>query len=323
MTPESKTLFAEFLIKFMQENVITFAIGVLVPVMLIAWVVAICFRLLIYYTVKRHEWFASEFEKRVNKFIEGEIPGKVTNVSFFSLTKRLLERTFYEVFELRDRLKRRRSDKVMGPSDRIFLIKQGCAWLVKDILKQAKFLRWSDQQPKLFNITRNTFMQNPHFNRVFGIFQIGLLNDIIAVLPSLFVIGGIFGTFLGIVKGLPKLGGMNLTDMELTKQVMDGFLNEISFAMNSSIIGIFLSVTMTFANTLWSADKAFGNVIDRFEGSLDLLWNRSDNNSFPTDERKFDEHKDPLDALAEEAVNSEIVKTVRSRELDKVRKTAS
>ncbi len=313
-------MFAEKLIQFMNENVLSFAIAILLPLMAAFYVVGIILRALIYYTVRRHEWFAKEFEKRVNKFIDEEVPGQPHGTSFYVLTKRILERTYYEVFELRDRLHRRRPDKVMAMSDRIFLIKQGAAWLVKDILKQIKFLKWNENPPKLLNITKNTFLQNPCFNKVFGIIPIGGVNDVINILPSLFVIGGIFGTFLGIVKGLPKLEGMNLNDIGKTKEIMDAFLVEISFAMNSSIIGIFFSVTMTLYNVVTSPEKAFGQMVERFESSLDLLWHRADTNDYPKDMPKFDEHKDPVEALAEEALNTEVAKKTRGRELDSLKK---
>lgn len=308
-------------IKFMAENVLTFAISFLLPAMAVTFVLGIVFRFLIYYTVRRHDWFAKEFEKRVHRFIEDEDPSKKGSYSFYVVTKRMLEKAYYESFEVRERLRRRKGDKVMSTSDRIFLIKQGCAWLVKDILKQVKFLRWNDNNPKLLNITKTTFQQNPCFNRVFGLVSISHLHDVIQILPSLFVIGGIFGTFLGIVKGLPSLGQMDLSNMEVTKQIMDQFLYEISFAMNSSIIGIFFSVITTFANTLMSPEKVFSEMIDRFEASLDLLWYRSANNDYPSDNGKFDEHRDPVDALAEESVRSAVKDTSRVREIDSTRKT--
>ena len=108
------------------------------------------FRYFINYTVKRHEWFAREFEKRVHHFMETQTPGEVKDVSFFVLTKKLLEKTYYEAFEIREKFQRRKYDRVMHWSDRLFLVKQGCAWLVKDILKQIKFLKWTNDTPKLF-----------------------------------------------------------------------------------------------------------------------------------------------------------------------------
>lgn len=311
------------LIQFMSEHVLGFAISILLPMMMLGFIFGVCFRVLSYYTVKRHDWFAREFEKRVSKMLDGEIPGVSKKMSFYVLTKQLLERTYYEVFELRERLHRRKKDRIMVTGDRVFLVKQGCAWVVRDVLKQIKFLKWSEIPPKILNITKSTFTQNPHFNKIFGIIPISGFHDISNVLPGLFVIGGIFGTFLGIVKGLPGLGKMNLSDMELTKTIMDQFLFEISFAMNSSIMGILFSVTMTLINTIFNPEKIYESVVDRFETSLDLVWNRCDNNNYPENMAHFDEHKDPTEALAEQVVKMGIAEEQRTRDLDEVRKQKS
>ncbi|MNJ96854.1 hypothetical protein D3C87_145880 [compost metagenome] len=266
------------------------------------------FRGLIYYTVRRHEWFAKEFEKRVNRYIEDEVPGKVKDVSFYALSKKTLERTYYEVFEIRDRMKRRKPDSIMATSDRIFLVRQGCAWLVKDILKQLKFLKWSESNPKLLNITKATLQHNPCFNKVFGIFPMVGLNDLISILPGLFVVAGILGTFIGIAGGLGELGAMNLQDLENTKNIMDRFLHEISFAMKTSIFGIVFSLLSHVTNVIFSPERSYVSMVDRFESALDLLWYRSDNNVFPAHEKPFDEHRDAVEALAEDALNKEIGK---------------
>lgn len=268
---------------------------------------AVC-RALIYYTVRRHEWFAREFEKRVNREIESETPGQVKRQSFYQLAKRQLERAYYESFEVRDRMTRRRSDGVMALSDRIFLIKPGCAWLVRDLLKQLKFLKWTDGTPKLSQITRATLQHNPCFNNVFGIIPIAAMNDFLSILPGLFVVAGILGTFLGIKGGLGSLGGMNVQDVETTKSIMDGFLHEIAFAMASSITGIVFSLALHVWNVFLSPDRVYVSMIDRFESSLDLLWYRADNNEYPKGERPFDADRDPVEALAEEALNTQIAK---------------
>ncbi len=274
--------------------------------------IAIAVRSLIYYTVRRHEWFAREFEKRVNHFVDSQDPGQTTGVSFYVLSKKFLEKTYYETFELRDREHKRQADPMMRVTDRVFLVKQGCAWLVKDIIKQLKFLKWTQETPKMINITKTTFNQNPCFNRIFGIFPIGVMNDLVALLPGLFVVAGILGTFLGIRGGLVELGGMNAEDLDATRRVMDSFLKEIAHAMGASIVGITFSLLLHIFNTIISPDRMFGSMMERFESSLDLLWYRSDNNDFPANNLPFNEHRDPAEALAEEAVKLETAKLVTS-----------
>jgi hypothetical protein len=127
------------------------------------------------------------------------------------------------------------------------------------------------------------------------------------------VVGGVLGTFIGIAGGLQELGGMNLQDLEASKNVMDRFLHEISFAMQTSIAGIIFSLMTHVVNVIFSPERSYVSMIDRFESSLDLLWYRSDNNNFPAHDRPFDEHRDAVEALAEDALNKEISKSPVSR----------
>lgn len=278
--------------------------------------IAAGFRLAIYYTVKRHDWFAREFEKRVHRYLDSEATKmhtdpaapKVSDGSFYVLCKKVLERTYYETFAVRDRKAREDIGHVMSMNDRFFLVKQGCAWMVKDILKQLRHLKWSKESPKLNQITRATLNKNPVFNKIFGVFPMGAVNELVSILPGLFVVAGILGTFLGIKGGLVQLGGMNMSDIEGTKTIMDSFLHEIGFAMASSIVGIAFSLCLHIFNTMFSPDRVFAGLVDRFESSMDLLWYRSDNNVVPENDPQFNENRDPVEALAEEALNLEIVK---------------
>jgi hypothetical protein len=292
------------------------------PFMVSAFVIGVTLRYLVYHTVKRHEWFAREFEKRVSFFLSSEMDHKRENVSFFVITKRLMEGTFYEVFEKRDKTRQAKNDNMMLLSDRVFLVKMGCAWLVHDILKQIRFLKYSMQPPKLQSITKNTLSKNPAFNRVFGLITSVSLNDLLNSLPGLFVIGGIFGTFLGVMKGLPELHAMDLNDPEKTKIIMDTFLTEIALSMGASITGILLSVMMTVVNTLFSPERQFVDIVDRFENCLDLLWNYSHSNEVPIGLKGFDEHQDPVEALASASLKQELDKTRGRRGMEEESKAS-
>lgn len=287
--------------------------------MTVLFAFAMVMRWLIYYTVRRQEWFAREFEKRVNNYVDEQNPGKLAKVSFYVLSKQLLERSFYEAFELRDRMRRRKQDAIMSMHDRIFLVKQGCAWLVKDLVRQIKFLKWTSETPKLVHLTRSTFQNNPVFNRIFGIIPMGALNDFLSILPGLFVVAGILGTFLGIRGGIETLSGMSLENLEMSQKVVNHFLSEIAYAMTSSVIGILFSLLLHIYNTFFSPERAYVATIDRFENSLDLLWYRSTNNDYPL-EGVPQPNRDPMELLAEETLNLELAKSTRTRSMDETRK---
>lgn len=304
------------------EGLVQFSKAWHFPVMFAAFLGGVALRFLVFYTVKRHEWFAMEFGKRVGRFLEAESKGVSAQFSFYVITKKLLEKTFFEVFDNREKFRRRKPDGVMSVSDRVFLIKAGCAWLVRDLLKQIRFLKYGSQPPKLISITKNTFARNPCFNRIFGLIPTVGTNEILNILPGLFVIGGIFGTFLGVMKGLPELGGMDIQDPEKTKAIMDRFLVEIALSMGASLVGIFFSVLMTLVNTIFSPDRLFVDIVDRFENSLDLLWNRAHSNDVPADLKQFNEHRDPQEVLAENSLQQEVMKQKFNRNDDVEPKSA-
>jgi len=66
------------------------------------FLIAAATRWMIYYTVRRHEWFAREFEKRVYKYLDSDESRASQNTSFYVLSKKLLEKTYYETFAIRD-----------------------------------------------------------------------------------------------------------------------------------------------------------------------------------------------------------------------------
>ncbi len=300
----------------MLQNLIKYFINYLPYAMGTVFLAAVFLRWAIYYTVRRHEWFARQFELKVYKFIDSDANKNLEGASFYVLAKKLFEKTYYESFAMRDRKAADRLDNIMAPQDRIFLVKQGCAWMVKDILKQLRYLKWSKETPKLQHITRATLQHNPCFNKLFGVIPMSALNELLTMLPGLFVVAGILGTFLGIKGGLVQLGGMDMSDVEGTKTIMDSFLHEISFAMASSVVGIAFSLTLHVYNTSFSPDRVYMSLVDRFEAAMDLLWYRSDNNVVPDDIGKFDENRDPVEALAEEALNLEIAKAKKPAHAD-------
>lgn len=296
-------MFSQDLVQGLVDGVVVFATDLLMPVMAIFFVLAISLRCLIYYTVRREDWFSKEFTKRVKKFQDART--EAADQSFYVVCKRLLEITYYEVFEVRAIMKRRNPDAIMTVADRIFLVQQGSARMVTDILKQIKYLKWGER-PKFLEISNSVLRNNPCFNRVFGIIPVGVFNDFLNTVPGLFIVGGIFGTFLGIMKALPELGGMNLSDVEGSKLIMDNFLLKISFSMSTSIIGIILSVTMSLANTFFSCEKAYMETVERLENELDTLWNMSSNNKLPSQVSTFEADRDPIEVLSEDLIAKEL-----------------
>lgn len=297
------------LITSILDGVMIFANDVLMPLMVVGFIGAVIMRALIWITVKREVWFAKAFEKRTYEYLLKTKKSKAKYTSFYVTTKMLLEKTYYELFIMRSILKRRNPDIIMDKSDRIFLVQSGCARLVKDTLRQIQFFRYDLGKPNTFDASVHVFEKNPQFNAVFGYLPVGTFNEVLNLLPGIFIVCGIFGTFMGIMGALPELGAMDLADIDKTKTVMDHFLVKMSYSMITSILGIILNISMTFINAFMNPNKVFVDIVERYNNSLETLWCSCTDNLLPDEIPEFDEHKDPLEALAEDSVNKEYMKS--------------
>jgi len=256
--------------------VVVYATDFLMPLLLFGFVLAAIMRLLITVTVHRQKRFVKEFCKRVHQDIAAN--PAAAHGSFYQNVKRALTRTYFETFELRQRYKRRNEDHIMTIGDRVFLIQDGIIRLIDDFLQHIRYLRKGEGPPDFHEISNSVFGANPIFNRVMGIFSMSRTNDVLNILPSIFIVGGIFGTFLGIMRALPELTAMDITDAEASKIVIDNFLIKISFALSTSILGIVLSIIMSFLNTLLSPTNTYIEIVDAFNSVSEIMWNKSENN---------------------------------------------
>jgi len=219
------------------NGIVLYATDYLMPILLICFILAVIARILITIIIRRQNRFVKEYCKRVHQYIYDNPDSKGT---FYRLFKRFLVVTYFESFELRTKYKRRNQDHVMTIEDRVFLIQDGIIRLIDDFLTHARYLRKEDvKQPNFHEITNNVFNSNPVFNRVFGLLPMSRTNDILNILPGIFIVTGIFGTFLGIMKALP-------------------------------------SVIMSFLNTLFSPDNTYLDIINSFKSATEVLWNKSD-----------------------------------------------
>jgi hypothetical protein len=276
--------------------VVLYATDYLMPLLLFGFLLAVIMRLLITVTIRRQKRFVKEFVKRVHQDI---VASPDPRGSFYNHVKRALTRTYFENFELRARYKRRNEDHIMTVGDRVFLIQDGIIRLIDDFLQHIRYLRKeSGHQPDFHEISNSVLGSNPIFNRVLGIFSLSRTNDMLNILPSIFIVGGIFGTFLGIMKALPELTAMDITNAGASKIVIDNFLIKISFALSTSILGIVLSIIMSFLNTLLSPTNTYVETVDAFNSASEILWNKSEDNSVSgVDSSLSDRESEAVDAF--------------------------
>jgi hypothetical protein len=275
--------------------IVQYATEYLMPFLVISFLLAVMVRFLITVVINRQRRFVKEFCKRLHNEI---LINPDEKGSFYVLVRRFLANTYFENFELRAKYKRRNQDHIMTIGDRVFMIQDGIVRFIDDFLKHVKYLRKDPQHnPNFHELSTNAFASNPVFNRIFGIFSMSRTNEILNILPGIFIVAGIFGTFLGIMKALPELTGMDITDAVASKAVIDSFLIKISFALSTSILGIVLSIAMSFLNTLLSPESTYVEIIDSFKAATEILWNKCEDNELTSG----NDEADVRDSESEEA----------------------
>lgn len=251
----------------------------LIPLMCAAFVVGLTFKACLYFLKKSQLNFVKHVEKKIYIYLierektHPQIEAHKRN--FQTLTSHLVNISYFEYYELKAEKLRRKLDYVTTVTDRLFLLLEGAKRLSSDLSVQLRYHRADEVQPDFENITEYVVSANPSYNRLFGLFSIRSLSSCIALLPGLFVIGGIFGTFVGIMQGLPELTNMNLADPETTKKTMDLFLVNIAYSMNTSLVGIALCVIMNVASTILDCDDVEDEFSHKLKSCLILAWKES------------------------------------------------
>ena len=243
----------------------------LMPILIFVFVVATILKILMYHLLKSEYNFTSAFETRTHRYLNKEYPEEKKLNKFSDVVGFILNKTFEESYTARKIFRKRKEDSRVIALNRVFLVETGAQSLIDDTLKQTKY-HDAGRTPDFDGIAKYAFNSNPYFNKLWGVIPIGLMNNVFSRLPSLFIIGGIFGTFLGISKGLPALKAMDPGNIVAAQATLESFLESMTLAMYSSVVGIFLSVCFTLMNTFMSFNTVYLSLVDRFTQSLELLW---------------------------------------------------
>ena len=248
----------------------TFASTHLFTFMFLGFGAALVLKGCVHYMMYAQFNFTKEFEKRVHRYLDKEFDLDPES-DYEQIVGSVMQRTWVEIYQLRLKNMRRKLDRVASFSDRLFLVEEGAKRLITDTLKEAKYVR-PGQELDLQSTSRFVLSVNPYFTSLFGVMPVRTAKNLLAIMPGLFIIGGIFGTFLGITAGIPSLKGMDPTNAVAAKTTMGFFLDNMAFSLNTSVIGIFFSVCLTVVNSIFSTKQVEKETMHKLVHGLELLW---------------------------------------------------
>ena len=256
----------------MIELILDFFSHYLIEFMFAVLSVALSLRWLAYRHSKRDEAYFSRFTRELSATLseDKEKNVKVTEITHSlndilgRVNQKLPERNLRKVFhdEQNPRMKRGLSLKEYVGS------KHG---LIGNIQSEANVF-CSVSQPDFYQLTERVMGEDENWSKLFGKVPIDGVTRILDVLPTMFIILGVFGTFIGISMALPEVARMDFTNLEDSGNTLSQFVVNVTFAMKTSIAGIFFSIILTTLNTISPIEKTREITFEKVETVLQTLW---------------------------------------------------
>lgn len=126
--------------------------------------------------------------------------------------------------------------------------------------------------PNFTEVTSRIMEQDSQWTKMLKHLPIAEMSRMIDTLPQIFVVLGVFGTFIGIAMALPEIANIDFNDLDASAGTLMNFVLKTTFAMKTSIAGIFFSLILTVLNTLFPITGVRYRIFKKVEASLQMLW---------------------------------------------------
>ena len=144
--------------------------------------------------------------------------------------------------------------------------------LTYNITQQTDALRNPVHPPDFLELSNRVMSIDPYWNKILQIVPVSTLQRVLSMLPGLYIIGGIFGTFIGITAALPMIAEIDLNNLDASAPILNAFVGNIAYSMNTSIAGIIFSVIMTLLNTIFPLENVRNDVEENMASIFENLW---------------------------------------------------
>jgi hypothetical protein len=239
---------------------------------------ALTFRWLAYKSSKYDYKYFTTFTQELERKISEDYTNRVDVVDVDDYLENVLDLVNEKLPNRSLRLKGKKFERNsnLGAASQVYTLdhyKSGKKSLSNSILNEIGAFK--SQHPPCFNsLAERILEQDNYWTKLFGWIPINGFSRLIDILPGVFVVMGIFGTFVGICMALPEIATIDFNQLDKSSSILSGFVNNVTFAMQTSIAGILLSLTLTFLNTLFPVQGVRENITKKMGESLEMLWYR-------------------------------------------------
>lgn len=160
----------------------------------------------------------------------------------------------------------------MGQKESLEEFAEGKKSIVHAVRHQVDVFK-SPYPPNFSELTYRVLSEDRQWKQVIGI-PMDMFVRMMDVLPGIFVVFGIFGTFIGIAAALPKVGEIDMSKLNEATPVLKAFIDSISLSMRCSIAGIFCSIFTTVLNAMYPIYASRAEVRRNLERCFEMMWFR-------------------------------------------------
>lgn len=143
--------------------------------------------------------------------------------------------------------------------------------IISNILNEKSVFE-SNFPPNYNDLATRILERDKNWVKLFGLVPIEGFSRFIDILPGIFVILGILGTFIGISLALPEIAGINFENMSGSTDVLSQFVGKVTLSMSTSIIGIICSLAMTLLNTLFPVKGVRNQIYKNMVNTMERMW---------------------------------------------------
>ncbi len=235
-------------------------------------VLAFCLviRIVAYYSNKRNDGYFSTLAREINVTIEKDKEEKVQVRDVDQYLSFFLSKI---ADKLPNRSLRFKKEPLSGGKKLISIdgYLSGRENFVNILRSETGIFR-CETPPNFSELTQRILGQDGHWTTILKKLPIEGVSRLIDIMPGLFVVFGVFGTFVGISMALPEIAKIDFNNIDASGETLSNFVKNTSYAMETSLAGIVFSVTMTVMNSLFPIKDMRARIFKKVETALQTLW---------------------------------------------------
>lgn len=253
------------------EFLMIIASDYLIETMSIVFAIALILRFMAYRANKKDQLYYSTFTREIEKRVERDDIGKIELEDIEAYVEGLLDEVAQS---LPSRGLRMLKPNKEASGRKIMSVREyagGSQSLVHSLKSETNAFK-AKQKPNFDQLTHRVMGKDAHWIKLHNLLPIESVIRMIDVLPGIFIVIGIFGTFVGITNALPRIAEIDFNNISTSSSVLSVFVKDVSFAMQTSIAGIAFSLIISFLNTLFPISTIRNAIASELENCLEYLW---------------------------------------------------